>query len=191
MDLYLQQFNTYLNQYIEIDTNSVKQIYSQLKYIQYKKGDVILEIGHICKYQYFILKGFVITYEPDNTGKDHVIQIGADNSWIGDLGSYTKERPSVKYLQAAEDCSLLLLDKQTEKKMLEAFPVLEKLFRILFQTAYIKQTERVSMMLISDAEKRFQLFKQLFPELIGRVEWKVIASYLDMSPETLSRIKNK
>ncbi len=191
MDLYLQQFHTYLNQYIDIDLDSVKQFYNDLKFTQYKKGDVILEIGHICKYQYFILKGFVITYEPDDNGKDHVIQIGAENSWIGDLGSYTNETPSLKYLLAGEDLELLLLNKKSLEILFQSFPILEKLFRILFQSAYIKQTERVSMMLNSDAEKRFAIFKAKFPELIGRVEWKLIASYLDMSPETLSRIKNK
>jgi CRP-like cAMP-binding protein len=167
------------------------QFFNSLKFAMIKKGNTFLKTGDTCRFQYFILKGLVITYEPDNNGKDHVIQIGTENSWIGDLGSYTNEKPSVKYLVAAEDLELLLLDKKTLDELYQSYPILEKLFRILFQVAYIKQTERVSMMLISDAEKRFQTFKQSFPELIGRVEWKVIASYLDMSPETLSRIKNK
>jgi CRP-like cAMP-binding protein len=186
-----KQFQEYLAQHIQMPTLDFAQWFGALKLLNINKGETLLALGDVCRYQYFILNGLIVTYEPDDKGKDHVIQIGKENSWIGDLASYTKEKPSVKYLQAAEDATLLLLDKQTEKKMLDAFPILEKLFRILFQTAYIKQTERVSMMLISDAEKRFQLFKQSFPELIGRVEWKVIASYLDMSPETLSRIKNK
>jgi CRP-like cAMP-binding protein len=191
MDAYLKQFENYLRRYIDIDVDEVERIYSHLKFIQYKRGDIILDIGSICRYQYFILKGLIITYEPDSDGKDHVIQIGTENSWIGDLGSYTHETHSLKYLEAAEDLEVLVLDKKTLNALYQSFPILEKLFRILFQTAYIKQTERVSMMLISDAEKRFQIFKQAFPQLIGRVEWKAIASYLDMSPETLSRIKNK
>jgi hypothetical protein len=76
-------------------------------------------------------------------------------------------------------------------RLLEQIPALEKLFRIIFQNAYIAQTNRVSMMLNTNVKKRFELFKLHNPHLIGRVEWKIIASYLDMAPETLSRIKNQ
>jgi CRP-like cAMP-binding protein len=181
MTFHQKQFVDYLAQYISIDNQDALHFFEALKSMTIKKGETILETGSICKFQYFILKGLVITYESDDKGKDHVIQIGTENSWIGDLGSYTNERPSAKYLVAAEDLESLF----------QSLPILEKLFRILFQTAYIKQTERVSMMLISDSENRFTIFKTQFPDLIDRVEWKTIASYLNMSPETLSRIKNK
>jgi hypothetical protein len=84
-----------------------------------------------------------------------------------------------------------LLNRADYMRLLEQIPAVEKLFRIIFQNAYIAQTNRVSMMLNTDVKKRFELFKQHNPHLIGRVEWKIIASYLDMAPETLSRIKNQ
>ena len=74
---------------------------------------------------------------------------------------------------------------------MENCPIFEKLFRILFQTAYIKQTERVSMMLKTDMENRLKYFLEKNKTLLEKVEWKIIASYLDMSPETLSRIKKR
>ena len=131
----------------------------------------------------------MVAYEIDKKGEEHVIQIGLENSWIGDLESYTKNIKCNRIIKADCDCELLLLDQINYKKLLENFPVFEKLFRILFQNAYIHQTQRISMMLKTDMKSRIKYFFEKNENLIGKVELKIIASYLGMSPETLSRLK--
>jgi CRP-like cAMP-binding protein len=185
------QFQGYILKYINIDDDSFETIFNTLIPQKTSKSDPILNIGQQCKYQYFIVKGLLLASEIDDKGNEHIIQIGTENSWIGDLASFTNSTPSIRQIKAAEDCELLLLSREGYEKLLKTIPDFEKLFRIIFQTAYIKQTERVSLMLNSDAENRFKIFKQTNEVLIPRLEWKTIASYLDMSPETLSRIKNK
>jgi CRP-like cAMP-binding protein len=185
------QFFNYLEQFIAIREDDFEQFYAALEFKKIAKGDLLLRSDKICRHQYFILKGLLVVYEPDDKGKDHIIHIAVENNWTGDLVSYTNELPSKRYILALEDCELLLLSKKNEQTLLRDLPILEKLFRILFQRAYINQTERVSMMLQSDAAQRFELFREKFPHILQRVEWKIIASYLDMTPETLSRIKSK
>jgi CRP-like cAMP-binding protein len=185
------QFNTYLAQYIALEEPEMAQFFNALTLKKYAKNDVLLQQGIVCKYQFFILKGIVVASETDDEGNEHVIQIGVENSWIGDLASYSHLTKSTRLIKALKDCDVLMLSKEHFDLLLVQIPILEKLFRILFQNAYIAQTNRVSMMLNTDVKTRFELFKKQNPHLIGRVEWRIIASFLDMAPETLSRIKNQ
>jgi CRP-like cAMP-binding protein len=185
------QFSEYLSQYISLNEHEIEQFFNALTLKKYAKNDMLLQQGVVCKYQFFIVNGIVVASETDDEGNEHVIQIGVENSWIGDLASYTQLTQSTRLIKALKDSEVLLLSKAHFDLLLFQIPALEKLFRILFQNAYIAQTKRVSMMLNTDVKTRFELFKADNPHLIGNVEWKIIASFLDMAPETLSRIKNQ
>jgi CRP-like cAMP-binding protein len=185
------QFSAYLAQHIALEEPEIEQFFNALTLKKYAKNEMLLQQGVLCKYQFFIVKGIVVACETDDEGNEHVIQIGVENSWIGDLASYTQLTQSTRLIKALKDSEVLLLSKAHFDLLLVQIPALEKLFRILFQNAYIAQTKRVSMMLNTDVKTRFELFKADNPHLIGNVEWKIIASFLDMAPETLSRIKNQ
>jgi CRP-like cAMP-binding protein len=182
-----KQFNDYLSQYISLNEGEKDLFFDALTFKSFQKNEIILQQGMVCKYQFFILKGTFIASETDDEGNEHILQIGIENSWIGDLASFTYSTPSTRLIKAAIEGEILLLNQANYTRLLEQIPAIE----ILFQNAYIAQTQRVSLMLNTDVKKRFELFKIQNPHLIGRVEWKTIASYLDMAPETLSRIKNK
>ena len=182
-------FLNYLNHHLGLSEEECNYFFSLLSTKKYNKNEIILRRNSICKSQYFITKGVLVAYEIDKKGEEHVIQIGLENSWIGDLESYTKNIKCNRIIKADCDCELLLLDQINYKKLLENFPVFEKLFRILFQNAYIHQTQRISMMLKTDMKSRIKYFFEKNENLIGKVELKIIASYLGMSPETLSRLK--
>jgi CRP-like cAMP-binding protein len=184
-------FSSYINQQIKVLPEEFDFFFNLLSFKKYEKNDIILKQDTICKNQFFILKGILIASETDEKGIEHVIQIGTENSWIGDLESYINNTHCTRTIKAYCTCELLLLNQPHYQKLLSQYPVFEKLFRILFQTAYIKQTERVSMMLKTDVETRLKYFLERNKNLINKVEWKTIASYLDMSPETLSRIKKR
>lgn len=185
------QFSEYLAQYVTLEVRELEQFFNVLTYKKYAKNDVLLQQGVLCQYQFFIVKGIIVATETDDEGNEHVIQIGIENSWIGDLASYSHQIPSTRLIKTVKDCEVLLLSKDNFDLLLSQIPTLEKLFRMLFQNAYIAQTKRVSLMLNTDVKTRFQLFKADNPHLIGRVDWKIIASFLDMAAETLSRIKNQ
>lgn len=182
-------FLNYLNQQLDLSEEEADYFFNILSTKKYKKNETILKRDSICTNQYFITKGVLVAYEIDKKGEEHVIQIGIENSWIGDLESYTRNIKCNRIIKAECDCELLLLDQINYSKLLEHFPVFEKLFRILFQNAYIHQTQRVSMMLKTDMKSRIKYFFEHNKNTIAKVELKVISSYLGMSPETLSRLK--
>ncbi len=184
------QFKTYISEYVKLTDEEFEDFFACFQFATLNKGELLLSPQMICRSQYFILKGMLVSYEFDDKGFEKVIQISTENSWTGDLESYTHLKPTVRFIKAAENCELLALHKSNWLKILEEIPALEKLFRILFQQAYLNQTKRVSIMLKSDAKNRFESFCEAFPHLLNRADWKIIASYLDMTPETLSRIKN-
>jgi CRP-like cAMP-binding protein len=184
------QFKTYISANIELTVDEFEKFFACFKSITLKKGELLLSPNMICRNQYFILEGLLVSYEFDDKGFEKVIQISTENSWTADLESFTHATPTVRFIKAAENCELLAFHKKYWSKMLDEVPALEKLFRILYQQAYLNQTKRVSIMLKSDAKNRFGSFCDAFPYLVQRADWKTIASYLDMTPETLSRIKN-
>jgi CRP/FNR family transcriptional regulator, anaerobic regulatory protein len=187
--MFKNQFQKYLNQNIEISNVDFEMFFELLILKDVKKGTVVLKSETVGSNQFFILSGMLVASEFDNKGIERVIQIAVENTWIGDLESYTHSTLANRNIIAAEDCKLFLLSVKNWNIALEKAPVLEKLFRILFQNAYINQTKRVRIMLHLDAKSRFDWFAKEYPNLINRVEWKTIASFLHMSPETLSRIK--
>ena len=184
-------FTAYLRQYIDVSEKEVIRFLSFLSLKNFDKGSVIVREGDTARYQFFVLKGQIIKIQTDDLGKEHVSQFSFEKSWIGNLQNYVSEKPSNCSLIATEDCTLLLLSKNNYEKLLEQLPKAEKLFRMLFQNAYINQSKRVSMMLMNDAETRLQLFIAEYPLLVDKIEWKYVASYLKMKPETLSRLKKK
>jgi CRP-like cAMP-binding protein len=186
-----EQLRVYILKYIEINNENFDSIFNKLKNKSIQKSECLLNIGQQCKYQYFIIKGLFLASEVDDKGNEHIIQIGTENSWIGDLAGFTNLTASTRQIKAVEDSEILLLNREDFDTLLNTIPNFERLFRIIFQSAYIKQTQRVSLMLNSNAEDRFKIFKENNDALLARLEWKTIASYLDMTPETLSRIKNK
>ena len=104
------QFLNYLSQHITLTNDEFDKFFSSLRHIKLTKGEWLLKPTNICRYQHFILRGLLIMYEPDDKGVEHVIHIATENSWTGDLGSYTYETTTTRFIKAAEDCELLLLE---------------------------------------------------------------------------------
>ena len=131
-----KQFREYILRYINICHNSFDAIFNALTHQTVEKATTILHIGQQCKYQYFIIKGLLLASEIDDKGNEHIIQIGIENSWIGDLASYTYLTPSKRQIKAAENCVLLLLSREGYETLLNTIPDFERLFRIIFQKAF-------------------------------------------------------
>ncbi|MEY4902928.1 MAG: hypothetical protein RLZZ292_743, partial [Bacteroidota bacterium] len=109
----------------------------------------------------------------------------------GDLNSYTSDQLSNRIIIASEKTKLILLKRQNWETLLNLNYKFEKLFRIIFQNAYIQQTKRVESAMKYDSKTRLKNFLSENPTILSRVQKKIIASYLDMTPETLSRLLKK
>lgn len=191
MILLENQLKKYFQRYIDLDETEIKQFLSLTETKSYRKGEIVLEIGRKCNCQYFILNGLLISYSIRENGEYRAIQISNENSWTGDLNSFSTDQLSNRIIRASENSKLLLLNKKNWESLLNLNCKFEKLFRIVFQNAYIQQTKRLEISMNYDSKTRLEFFIREHAAIMARVQKKIIASYLDMSPETLSRLLKK
>ena len=156
-----------------------------------RKRQYVLQEGDVCIKSIFIEKGSLYSYNIDDKGTQHVIQFAFEGWWIGDLYSFLTGEPSKMNIEALEDSDVLVIDRQDHFKLLGEIPKYETYYRILFQDAYVALQRRVSITIGLTAEEKYQRLVNHYHSFINRVPLHLIASYLGVSPETLSRIRKQ
>ena len=154
-----------------------------------RKKQFLLQEGDVSRYQFFVNKGLLRSYTIDEKGAEHILQFALEGWWTADLYSFFTEEPSLFNIEALEDSELLLINRPSWETLLEKFPVLERYFRILIQNSLIATQRRLMESLSETAEKKYLKFMKLYPESIQRVPQHMIASYLGITRETLSRLR--
>jgi len=156
-----------------------------------RKRQYLLQEGDVCKYQAFVEKGMLRSYIIDEKGTEHILQFASEGWWIADLSSYLTGDSSLFNMEALEDSELLLLSKPSWDKLMEAIPGFEHYFRIIIQNHLITTQKRLMQSHTETAEEKYLKFTQTYTDCIQRVPQRMIASYLGISRETLSRLRNK
>ncbi len=153
------------------------------------KRQFLLQEGDICRELAFVEKGALCSYSVDSKGNQHVIRFAFDGWWIADLQSFFTNNPSTFNIEVLEDSELLMLDRENHEKLLEKIPGYERYHRIIVQNAYVALQQRVENALGLTAEEKYARLIKQNPEFMNRVPLNLVASYLGMSPETLSRVR--
>jgi len=157
-----------------------------------RRKQYLLQEGDVCRYLAFVEKGLLRSYIVNDRGHEHITQFAFEGWWIGDQFSFLTEQPSEHNIEAIEDCELLLLSKQAEDEMLERIPKFERYFRILLQNSLIATQKRLASSLSQTAEERYSELIQSCPETLPhRIPQHMLASFLGITPETLSRIRKQ
>ena len=156
-----------------------------------KKRQFFLQEGDVCKYAGFVSSGCLKTYTIDKSGDEHVFQIALEGWWISDMYSHLTGEPANFNIEALEDCELVVMDKEAREKILKEVPGYERFHRILLENNYVATQRRVNSMLSSSAEERYLAFIEKYPQIVQRVPQLVIASYLGITAESLSRIRKQ
>jgi CRP-like cAMP-binding protein len=156
-----------------------------------RKRQYILQEGDVCKYTAFVEKGMLRSYTIDEKGNEHIMQFAFEGWWIADQFSFLTGEPAVYSIDALEDSELLLLSKQAEEQLLQRIPKFERYFRILLQNSLIATQRRLIGSLSQTAEERYNQLIQTCPTIPQRVPQHMMASFLGITPETLSRIRKQ
>lgn len=156
-----------------------------------RKRQYILQEGDVAKYVAFVEKGMLRSYTIDDKGSEHIMQFAFEGWWISDHYSFLTGEPAVYNIDALEDSELLLLSRQAEDEMLRKIPKFERYFRILLQNNLIATQRRLISSLSQTAEERYQQLISGCPTIPQRVPQHMMASFLGITPETLSRIRKQ
>ena len=145
----------------------------------------------MAKYGMFVASGCLRTYTIDNKGKEHILQFSPEDWWTGDMNSMVNDSPSQFFIDAIEDSEVLLFDDISLQKLNKYIPASATMYEVALQKSLAAQSQRIISSLTSTAEERYNEFLKKYPSLIQRVPQHMIASYLGVSPETLSRIRKQ
>ena len=154
-----------------------------------RKRQFLLQEGDVCKYQAFVEKGMLRSYRIDESGSEHILQFASEGWWLADLSSYLTGETSLFNIEALEDSELLLLSKPSWDTLMQKVPKFEHYFRIIIQNHLIATQKRVIQSHTETAEVMYLKFLETYPGCIQRIPQHMIASYIGISRETLSRLR--
>ena len=156
-----------------------------------RKKQFLLHEGEVCKNIGFVNSGCLREYTIDSKGSEHIIQFAIEDWWISDPNSFLSGLPSTYNIDALENSEVLLLEKSAREKLLDSCPKLERFFRILIEANFVATQRRITESLSTSAEERYLKFIKMYPKLIEQVSQNHIASYLGITPQSLSRIRKE
>ena len=170
----------------ENDIEVIKQVFIPKKF---RKRQYLLQEGEVCKFAAFIVKGAMRKYSVDDKGVEHIMSLYVENWWASDRESYVMLTPSAYNIDAWEDTEVLLVTKANFVGRLSSIPAINETIRRMDDNFAIATQKRVASMSLS-AEERYAALIKTYPEFLQRFPQHIIASYLGVTKETLSRIRS-
>lgn len=156
---------------------------------KFRKKQYLLHQGEVCKYLSFVEKGLLRSFNVDDKGLQHINMFALEGWWTSDIHSFFTGENAAINIEAIEDTEVLMISSESFEEMTLEVPVMDRYFRILFQNSLFTKERRLISSITHTAEEKYMLFVESNPTLVQRLPQNLIASYLGLAPETLSRIK--
>lgn len=186
-----QIFRNHLEKFIKISDIDFQEILSYFEVKNFAKKENLLEEGQVCKYNYFVLNGLLRKFFINEKGTEQTTDFALESWWMTDNFSFEHKTPADFSIQTVEKCEVLVISNDSQEKLLEQFPVMEKYFRIVYQRAFAANQRRVKYIFSYSKEEFYLNLLRKYPEFVQRVPQYLIASFLGFTPEYLSELRKK
>lgn len=186
----LSAFIQNVNSKIPLSAQSMEMLLAAFKVQTVKRRELLIRPGIVARYRIYVLKGAFRSYVIDEKGNDHTIQFAVEDWWISDYNSYIHQTPATQFVEALEHSLILQIDHETEEELKTSNYELATLFRLMAERSAAYLARRLVSNLTQDAEARYHEFAAKYPGVVQRLPQHALASYLNMTREFLSRIRN-
>lgn len=186
-----ETFRKYLEDKISLTEQNFKLIESVSTIKKLRKRQYLLQEGDVCRFNAFVCKGFLRYYYVDDKGQEHILQFAPENYWTGDRESLDAEVPSKYNIDAIEDSEILLIKKNDFEMLFKTIPAFNDFVNKTIKKNVLVLQERIHVSITHTAEEKYTNFITKYPSITNRVPQHMIASYLGISAETLSRVRKQ
>lgn len=180
-----------VSKHIQLTKTEATRFTSLLKHQSIKKRQFLLQAGEMARYETFVVKGLLRAYTIDKSGGEHIAMFAMEGWWISDLYSFLTQQAGNQNIDALEDTEVLQIEKSDLERLYVEVPKFDRFFRILLQNAFVANQQRILASISQTAEEQYTAFIRKYPSLEQRVPQHQVASYLGITPETISRIRAK
>lgn len=186
-----EQLKQSVSQKIDLSSEDFELLKSYFIPKKVRRRQYLLNAGDVCQHIIFVEKGLIRSFTVDDQGHEHVVQFAIEGWWISDVGSFLSGNDALYNIEALEDSEVLKLTKLEMDELLNRLPLMERYFRLLMQNNIIALQRRVIAYMSLSAEEKYLKLMEVAPDIMNRASQQHIASYLSITPETLSRIRKQ
>lgn len=187
----LEHVKNDIRKMVNADEASIEFVLSHFTVEYHKKNTVLLRDGEVCKHCYFINKGCVQIYHIDDKGNEATRDIYFEGHWMTNVESFSKEIPSTEFYKTIEPTETLTISRTDFFRLIAEVPQFMEAYRQILETSYSKSIDRVNTFNALDAKERYHWVTEQHPMILTRVPARIVASYIGITKETLSRLRTK
>lgn len=187
----IETFKTYLQGKGNYTAEELEKVAEAAVLKRVRKRQYLTQEGDVAKNHAFVTKGCLRTYSVDEKGVEHILNFAIENYWIGDRESILTGQPSIYNIDAIEDSEVALISKEKFDQLCSELPAFNNMINSILQKSFLVAQDRIHTFISLSAEDKYLRFLEKFPHLNMRVPQSMIASYLGITAETLSRVRKQ
>lgn len=167
-----------------------KKIAARFRIKEVRRKELLIKEGQVAKDVAFVLSGCLRSFSVDENGFEHILQFAPSDWWITDMYSYISQKPAYLTIEAISAGEVALLSRKDQLHLFDEVPALERYFRIITENALVSTRQRLIDNLSLTARQRYEHFCTTYPSLVHDIPQKLIASYIGVTPEFLSKMRS-
>ncbi len=187
----IEALRHHITQRLGREPENLLEVVPHFEPVHAKRGEHLLHAGEICKYVYFIVEGCVQVYVVDKNGVESTREIYVEDQWVTDIFGFQNQQPATESIKCVEPAKLLRIHFDSFQGLSQSVPQFAAIYKQILEVSYNNTVYRVNTLMSMDALDRIKWLMENKPKIMSRLSSKLVASYLGISPETMTRLKSK